>query len=106
MQLQIVAENALTHHHLVLWDETEVLEEMANNTTLLIKESLHTALQIQRIEMKPLPTLIAGLLADFSSSPLLVTVLCSLILVSSLEGSLVLSCVNLATAAREEMHST
>ena len=56
--------------------------------------------------MKPLPSLIAGLLADFSSSPLVVTVLYSLILVLSLEGSLGLSYVNLATAARELMHST
>ena len=30
-----------THHHPVLWDETTVLDEATNNTTLLIKESLH-----------------------------------------------------------------
>ena len=39
-----IAGHAWTHHHPILWDETKVLDEAANNTTLLIKEAIHIRL--------------------------------------------------------------
>jgi hypothetical protein len=35
------AEHAWNYHHQMAWDEMKVLDEVANNTTLLIKEALH-----------------------------------------------------------------
>ena len=35
---------AWNHHNQVEWDEIKVLDEAANNTTLLIKEALHIRL--------------------------------------------------------------
>ena len=39
-----IAEHAWNHHHQVEWEEIKVLDEAANNTTLLIKEALHIRL--------------------------------------------------------------
>ena len=39
-----IAEHAWIHHHPILWDETKVLDEAANNTTLLINKAIHILL--------------------------------------------------------------
>lgn len=44
LEKSAIAEHALNHHHQVGWDEFKVLDEGANNTTLLIKEALHIRL--------------------------------------------------------------
>ena len=43
-ELEKSAEHAWNHHHQIEWDEIKVLDEAANNTTLLIKEALHIRL--------------------------------------------------------------
>jgi len=39
-----IAEHAWKEHHVILWDETKVLDQAKNNTTLLIKEALYIRL--------------------------------------------------------------
>ena len=44
MEKSAIAEHACNYHHQMAWDEIKVLDEAANNTTLLIKEALHICL--------------------------------------------------------------
>ena len=44
LEKSAITEHAWNYHHQVEWDEIKVLDEAANNTTLLIKEALHTRL--------------------------------------------------------------
>ena len=44
MEKSAIAEHAWNYHHQMAWDEIKVLDEAANNTTLLIKEALHIRL--------------------------------------------------------------
>ena len=44
LEKSAITEHAWKHHHQVEWDEIKVLDEAANNTTLLIKEALHIRL--------------------------------------------------------------
>ena len=56
-------QHAWNHYHQVEWDEIKVLDEAANNTTLLIKEALHIRLtdtETLITEMKELRSLTAG----------------------------------------------
>ena len=39
-----IEEHAWKEHHVILWDETKVLDQAKNNTTLLIKEALYIRL--------------------------------------------------------------
>ena len=39
-----IAEHAWKEHHVILWDETKVLDQAKNNTALLIKEALYICL--------------------------------------------------------------
>ena len=39
-----IAEHAWGQQHRILWEETSVLDQAKNNTTLLIKEALHIRL--------------------------------------------------------------
>jgi len=39
-----IAEHAWGQQHPILWEETSVLDQAKNNTTLLIKEALHIRL--------------------------------------------------------------
>ena len=39
-----IAKHALGQQHSVLWEETSMLDQAKNNTTLLIKEALHICL--------------------------------------------------------------
>ena len=44
LEKSAIAEHAWNHHNWVEWDEIKVLDEAANNTTLLIKEALYIRL--------------------------------------------------------------
>ena len=39
-----IAEHAWNHNHTPQWDETRILDQAADNTTLLIKEAMHIAM--------------------------------------------------------------
>ena len=44
MEKSAIAEHAWGQQHPILWEETSVLDQAKNNTTLLIKEALHICL--------------------------------------------------------------
>ena len=44
LEKSAIAEHAWNYHHQMSWDDIEVLDEAATNTTLLIKEALHIRL--------------------------------------------------------------
>ena len=41
LEKSAIAKHAWNHHHQILWDDTKVLDEATNNSTLLLKEAIH-----------------------------------------------------------------